>query len=275
MGRRAILALSFAVAASAFTACDDEGSASGPVAVTNDASTTSGAVTSTGASETNTATSQQRIIAKWIDRVAGQTIAYQMDLSCFCAAAGKWSVVERDGTVLQAQYLGEGEAGGPVPQLLMTEGLPFAANATGPVEVSDSTTTLRLSADVDLGGIDDEFSYNITDFRTLPNYPTGAPTGPGTNYHLGGQLVSVGGPAGSDQQPLSGAARAVNPLDGRIIAYAATNDDRTFSLYVPEGTYRIVGLTPPYQKGEIECTLDDVTVPSPDATQLVVGCPVK
>lgn len=224
---------------------------------------------------TSTATAQQRIIATWVDRVAGQTIAYQMDLSCFCGAAGKWSVVERDGTLLQAQYLGDGEAGGPVPQLLMTEGLLFAARATGPVLISDTATTLRLSADVDVDSIDDEFGFDITDFRTLPNYPIGAPTGPGTNYQLAGQLVLVGGPAGNDPQSVSGAVRAVNPVDGSIVTYAATNEDRTFSLFVPAGTYRIVGLTPQYQSSELECAGGDVTVPHPDATRLVVSCQMK
>lgn len=221
---------------------------------------------------TSTTTAQQRIIATWADRVAGQTIAYQMDLSCFCGAAGKWSVVDRDGTVLQAQYLGDGEAGGPVPQLLMTQGLRFAARATGPVLISDTATTLKLSADVDVDSIDDEFGFDITDYRTLPNYPTGAPSGPGTNYQLAGQLVLVGGPSGNDPQPVSGAVRAVNPLDGSIVTYAATNEDRTFSLFVPAGTYRIVGLTPQYETGELECAGGDVAVPNPDATQLVVSC---
>ena len=115
-------------------------------------------------SEPTTTSRQQREVADWAERLAGHTISYQMELSAQCGAAGSWSVVERNGTVVQAKHLGGGVPDDVRPCLLLSEALDAAGRANGSVVVSDqSATSIRLDVDVDVDAVDDEFGFYAWD----------------------------------------------------------------------------------------------------------------
>lgn len=126
------------------------------------------------ATTTSTTTVQQGTIAEWSSRIAGRTVSYRIFVGCaICDAGGNWAVVERDGSVVEATYLGEGERGFDVPSVPLSSALRFAAVADGPVVISDlSDSSIRLSVDVEANAIDDEFGVFVTDFKVVDDSST-------------------------------------------------------------------------------------------------------
>lgn len=104
-------------------------------------------------------------IATWQARMKGHTVSYHLDISCFCMGVGGWRVVERDGEVLEAEYLGDGDTVSDEPAVTLSAGLQSAAMADGPVTFSDVTDNgLSLDVDVIKDANDDEFSITVSDF---------------------------------------------------------------------------------------------------------------
>lgn len=97
-----------------------------------------------------------------------------MVLECWCGAAGEWRVVERDGTVLAAEYLGH-EIAAPVPDepsLNLSEIVRRVSRADGPVVIRELTaTSFDISVDVELAATDDEFGVSMSDITILNAIP--------------------------------------------------------------------------------------------------------
>lgn len=107
---------------------------------------------------------ERAIIAGWQARLEGQTVSYHINVGCFCPANGEWRVVERDGEVVEAEFLGEGEPGGDTPSITLSEALRSATGADE-VDFSDVTDTgFGLSVDQEKDAVDDEFSITVTEF---------------------------------------------------------------------------------------------------------------
>jgi hypothetical protein len=72
------------------------------------------------------------------------------------------------------------------------------------------------------------------------------------NFSVRGQMVSVGGPPGVEPDPAPGTVEALAP-DGAVVATTETDGFGAFQLAVPNGTYRVIGRSPRYQGGAVDC----------------------
>ena len=103
-------------------------------------------------------------IATWQARMKGHTVSYRINVGCFCPGIGEWRIVERDGEVIAAEFLGEGEPVGDGPAYTLSEGLRYADDANGPVDFSDVTDTgFGLSVDQEEDAVDDEFGMTVSE----------------------------------------------------------------------------------------------------------------
>lgn len=103
------------------------------------------------------------LIAGWQGRLDGHTVSYRIVVGCFCMGVGEWRVVERDGEVLEAEYLGDGEPDADRPAMTLSEGLEYASDADE-VDFSDvSADGFHLSVDEDEDTMDDEFGFSVSD----------------------------------------------------------------------------------------------------------------
>lgn len=65
-----------------------------------------------------------------------------------------------DGSIIEAEYLGEGKPGDDEPTIRLAGALRMAISAEGPVVVPDlSATSIRLQVDQEVSSIDDEFDF--------------------------------------------------------------------------------------------------------------------
>lgn len=118
----------------------------------------------------STTTAEHGIIAEWRTRMSDRTASYRMDLGCECVGMGEWEVVERDGVVVEAWFLGAGEPGAQRPAILLSQALDLARDADGPVVVSElAPGAIRLTVDSSVDVIDDEFGITIADFILVPD----------------------------------------------------------------------------------------------------------
>ena len=112
--------------------------------------------------------------AAWADHFNAQSLSYVNGLECFCSAGGEWSVVERNGTLLEAEYLGD-EIAPPVPDVpsvLLSEMVDWVSHANGPVVIRELTaTSIDAEVDVEVDAIDDEFGFSARDI-TIVATPT-------------------------------------------------------------------------------------------------------
>lgn len=117
--------------------------------------------------ETSTTTSSQTDILAMTNRIAGHTVSYRMELES-PAFTGVWKIVERDGKMLEVEYLGHAEPHEDKPWLDLSQALKLAKDADrAVVVVNDSATTIRLTVDSDINTIDDEFLVYASDITIV------------------------------------------------------------------------------------------------------------
>lgn len=117
-----------------------------------------------GACTDDTTSANEAHIAAWQGRMKGHTVSYRINVGCFCPGIGEWRIVERDGEVIAAEFLGEGEPVGDGPAYTLSEGLRYADDANGPVDFSDVTDTgFGLSVDQEEDAVDDEFGMTVSE----------------------------------------------------------------------------------------------------------------
>lgn len=126
--------------------------------------------TTIGAVESGPGTSDlsQSTISNLIDRITGHTISYRMELES-PSLVGMWTIVERDGEIIEAEYVGDAEPHADQPWLSLSEALHLAIGADETVVVADQqpATSIRLKVDTDVDAIDDEFEFSASDITIL------------------------------------------------------------------------------------------------------------
>ena len=124
-----------------------------------------------GAVEPGPSTSDlsQSTISELIDQITGHTISYRMELES-PSLVGMWTIVERDGEIIEAEYVGGAEPHADQPWLSLSEALHLAAGADETVVIADQqpATSIRLKVDIDVDTIDDEFEFSASDITILP-----------------------------------------------------------------------------------------------------------
>ncbi len=102
---------------------------------------------------------------------------------------------------------------------------------------------------------------------------TSASNTPAPGATISGTLVALGGPAPGSPRPLPGHVAA----SGRGHTYTSTAGvDGVYSINVPPGTYTVIGRSPLYQSGDVDCeTLAPVTATSASTVEVNVGCQEK
>lgn len=128
------------------------------------ASTTSGVVKS----EPSTTDSSRSAINALIDQITGHTVSYRVELES-PSVVGVWNVVERDGEIVEAEYVGDAEPHEDQPWLSLSGALRLAADADETVAVSDQqpATNIRLTVDSDVNATDDEFELYASNITIL------------------------------------------------------------------------------------------------------------
>jgi hypothetical protein len=92
------------------------------------------------------------------------------------------------------------------------------------------------------------------------------------DFAVSGRMVAVGGRADSGTEPARGTVQA---LDGTAVTVASTETDSEgrFELALPNGTYRLVGRSPLYRNGEVDCSAErDLLVQNDDVDGVIVEC---
>ena len=113
-------------------------------------------------SESTAPDSSRSEIAALLDRIEGHQVSYRVELVS-PAFVGVWHVVERDGEIIEAEYLGDAEPHEDRPWLSLAEALRIAGDADAAVaDLNQSATSIRLTVDADVNAIDDEFKFYAT-----------------------------------------------------------------------------------------------------------------
>ena len=101
------------------------------------------------------------------DRLAGHTVSYRMELES-PAFTGVWNVVERDGKIIDVEYVGDPGPHEDTPWLDLSQALKFAAEADqAVVHAKESGTSIRLEVDSDINSVDDEFMVYASDITIV------------------------------------------------------------------------------------------------------------
>lgn len=117
--------------------------------------------------EPTTTDSGQSDIAAMMDRLAGHTVSYRMELQS-PAFTGVWNIVEREGNIIEVEYLGDAEPHEEKPWLVLSEALRIAADADQTVVLAnESETSIRLTVDSDINSVDDEFMVYASDITVV------------------------------------------------------------------------------------------------------------
>jgi hypothetical protein len=100
----------------------------------------------------------------WASRIDGRNVSYDGTIFGQSGPNGPWRIVERDGVVESAEYVGDGE---PLPgfePVTLTEALQRAIDDDpDELDITETIGALRFDVDPDTNSIDEEWSYEATD----------------------------------------------------------------------------------------------------------------
>jgi len=103
------------------------------------------------------------VLEAWAKRIDGRTVTYDGTMGGRSGPNGPWRIVERDGVLESAEYVGEGE---PIPgfePVTLTEALQRAIDDDpDELDVIETVGALQFSVDPDTNSIDEEWSYEAT-----------------------------------------------------------------------------------------------------------------
>ncbi|MEN9643777.1 MAG: hypothetical protein RL238_446 [Actinomycetota bacterium] len=99
----------------------------------------------------------------WLDRIDGHTVTYDGTISGQSGPHGPFHIVERDGEIVSAEYVGDTEPLPGIEPVSLTEALRRAIDDDpDELDVTETIGALQFSVDPDTNSMDEEWSYEAT-----------------------------------------------------------------------------------------------------------------